>query len=336
MHQLTKGYQMNRDWKHLKMSKHGMPSWDSLIPYVLEVLKNGEEATRNTIEERLLTHLQIPEDMQKKTFPDKPDSATIFVTRMGFALSDLIKADALKRPKRGVYQITEDGLALLNRFGDQLSTEILKDLSAYQYYEQELEIRNQRKNASTNVKTIEFDVDEDLEDVKEINIDSIVNNRNNEVAMELLDRIHDNSPYFFESLVVKLLVKMGYSGENGEAKVTSRSNDGGIDGIINQDPLGTSTVYLQAKRYKEGNVVGTPAIQSFYGAIANVRAQRGVFISTSSFSKGAIEYAKRQGIVLIDGIQLTDLMLRYEVGVEKAKEYVVYRVDNDFFEMDEI
>lgn len=224
---------------------------------------------------------------------------------------------------------------MLVQYGEQLTVNTLKDTTAYQQYQEELDIRNKRQNEGASANKVELDADINPEEV-EIDISSVVNNRNNEVAMELLDRIHDNGPYFFESLVVKLLVKMGYSGENGEAKVTSRSNDGGIDGIINQDPLGTSTVYLQAKRYKEGNVVGTPAVQSFYGAIANVRAQRGVFISTSSFSKGAIEYAKRQGIVLIDGIQLTDLMLRYEVGVEKAKEYVIYRVDNDFFEVDEI
>src|SRR5699024_5795563 len=116
---------------------------------------------------------------------------------------------------------------------------------------------------------------------------------------------------------------MGYSGKNGNVKVTPQSNDGGIDGIINQDPLGTSTVYLQVKRYAEKNVIGRPAIQAFYGALASVNADRGVFITTSSFSKGALEFAKNQGIVLIDGIQLTELMIEYKVGVEPAQEYVM-------------
>ena len=125
---------------------------------------------------------------------------------------------------------------------------------------------------------------------------------------------------------------MGYSGKNGNAHVTKPTNDGGIDGIINQNPLGTSTVYIQAKRYTEDNKVGRSAIQSFYGALAAVHADRGVFITTSDYSKGAVEFAKSQGIVLINGIELTDLMIQYGVGVEPVKEFKVYRIDNDYFE----
>lgn len=125
---------------------------------------------------------------------------------------------------------------------------------------------------------------------------------------------------------------MGYSGKHGTAVVTSKSNDGGIDGIINQDPLGTSTVYVQEKRYHETNTIGRPAIQGFYGALAAVNADRGVFITTSSFSANAHEFAKNQGIVLIDGIKLTELMLEFGVGVEIAKTYKLFRIDNDYFE----
>ena len=140
---------------------------------------------------------------------------------------------------------------------------------------------------------------------------------------------------FFEKLVVKLLDAMGYSGKNGNVKVTPQSNDGGIDGIINQDPLGTSTVYLQVKRYAEKNIIGRPAIQAFFGALASVNAGRGVFITTSSYSRGALDFARNQGIVLIDGIQLTELMLEYRVGIETTKEYKVYQINYDDFESEE-
>lgn len=187
---------------------------------------------------------------------------------------------------------------------------------------------------------------DDLEDSKSFNlsnedvhphemVEAIVNERNNEVKVELLNKIRETDPYFFEELVVKLLDTMGYSGRNGSMTVTNQSNDGGIDGIINQDPLGTRTVYLQVKRYAEHNVVGRPAVQGFYGALAGVNADRGVFITTSSFSKGAIEFAKNQGIVLIDGIQLTELMIEYKVGVEPAQEYIVYQINYDDFETGE-
>lgn len=192
---------------------------------------------------------------------------------------------------------------------------------------EELAIRNQRTG---NKVALESDLQEEVK----IDIESVISNQNNEVAIELLDKVRQVDPTFFEELVVKLLVSMGYSGKNGEAKVTNRTNDGGIDGIINQDPLGTSTVYIQAKRYMEGDNVGRPDIQAFYGALAGVNADRGVFITTSSFSKGAQEFAKNQGIVPIDGIKLTELMLHYRVGVEIAKEYKLFRIDNDYFEND--
>lgn len=251
---------------------------------------------------------------------------SILSNRISFCLSDLFKAGALKRVKRGVYQITDSGLKLLEKYGEYLSEKHLETQPEYIQYMSELQLRNQRTGCDSEIPTIEQ---------SELSITKIINNKNNETAIELLDSIRNSDPFFFERLVVNLLDKMGYSGENGDVKVTSSSNDGGIDGIINQDPLGTSTVYLQAKRYKEENVIGRSAIQGFYGALAGVNADRGVFITTSSFSKGAKEFAKNQGIVLIDGIQLTELMLRYEVGVEKANEYIIYRIDNDYFELDE-
>jgi restriction system protein len=216
---------------------------------------------------------------------------------------------------------------MLDKHGDKLTKKMLEELPAFKEYKKELDIRNERTGNKISIPEAEE---------KEIQVESIINNQNNEVAIELLNKVRQVEPSFFEKLVVDLLVAMGYSGKNGDAKVTTQSNDGGIDGIINQDPLGTSTVYIQAKRYKDGNTVGRPAIQSFYGALAGVNADRGVFITTSNFAKGAQEFAKSQGIVLIDGIKLTDLMMQYGVGIEEAKVYKQFRIDSDYFEEDMI
>lgn len=328
---------MNRDWNKLKKSANGLPTWDSFIPYILEVLKKGEETTRSVIVNRVFDFLEIPEELRVKKYSNSNSSQSILNNRVGFALADLYKANAIIRPKRAVYQITHKGKELLFDYGDNLTTDTLQELPEYQAYMKELEIRNKRYEEKLNESVEERLQPRNLDD--EINelemVDKIINKKNNEVAIELLSKLRETDPIFFEELIVKLLDTMGYSGKNGNAKVTTQSNDGGIDGIINQDPLGTSTVYLQVKRYAEQNVVSRPAIQSFYGALASVNADRGVFITTSSFSKGALEFAKNQGIVLIDGIQLTELMLEYKVGVEEAKEYTVYQIDHDYFEAEE-
>lgn len=326
---------MNKDWKKLKLSSSGLPTWDSFIPYILQILDNGEETTRKVIVNRVLDYLGLPDDLRNKEYSKSESGQSILANRIGFALADLYRANAINRPKRAVYQITEKGNSLLTKYGDALTTQILQEQPEHRAYMEELELRNKRSEEKSEVRIKEtlnvISIDDQENDQKIV--EKIINRKNNEVAIELLDKLRETDPIFFEKLVVKLLDTMGYSGKNGSAQVTTQSNDGGIDGIINQDPLGTSTVYLQVKRYAEKNVIGRPAIQAFYGALAGVNADRGVFITTSSFSSGAQDFARNQGIVLIDGIQLTELMLEYKVGVERAQEYTVYQIDHDQFEV---
>ena len=313
---------MNRNWKKLKHSTNQVPTSESFLPYVLVVLQNEEETTKKVIEERVIELLQIPQELMRVSYPNYPDDS-ILLNRLSFTLSNLYKANAIQRSRRGVYKMTEDGKMLLKQYGETLTLKILEQQPAYQRYMQELTTRNKRKG----VKYLD---EEEYEE--KMDVDVIVANRNNQLEIELLDKIRQVTPGFFEQLVVDLLNAMGYSGENGEATVTSRTNDGGIDGIINQDPLGTSTVYVQAKRYQASNTVGRPEVQAFYGALAAVNADRGVFLTTSKFSQGAQEFAKNQGIVLVDGLKLTELMLSYRVGVEVAQKYELFRIDTDYFE----
>lgn len=316
---------MNKDWKKLKASNEGIPTFESLMPYTLEVLKDGDVLNRKIILKRIIQFLDIPDEIASMMYPNYPQGDGILANRFSFAISDLYKAGAVERIKRGMYQITELGLDLLNNYGEKINRKLLEQQPAYQKYMQELVERNNRVGTTT------IEASAPIESAK-IDIEDMINNQNNQIAIELLNKVRQVEPVFFEKLVIHLLETMGYSGKHGTAVVTSKSNDGGIDGIINQDPLGTSTVYVQAKRYHETNTIDRPAIQGFYGALAAVNADRGVFITTSSFSANAHEFAKNQGIVLIDGIKLTELMLEFGVGVEIAKTYKLFRIDNDYFE----
>lgn len=318
--------EMNKDWEKLKQSKDGIPTYDSLYPYILLVLKDKSEKTNKQISKAVFEYLNIPSEIIGIKYPKYPDAEGMLENRFSFALSDLYKAGAIARPRRATYTITESGIDLLSRNKDKLTKDILKGTPEYTKYEEEMKVRNNNDNILVDEVNDEDPIDE------RIRIVEFAKKVNNEVATELLDKIRNINPYFFEKLVIDLLDTMGYVGPNGNAMVTSKSNDGGIDGIINQDPLGTNTVYVQAKRYKEDNIIQRPDIQSFYGALAGINADRGVFITTSRFSKSAIEYAMRQGIVLVDGIQLTDMMLKYKVGVQTQKKIELLKIDEDYFE----
>src|SRR5699024_10680044 len=288
-----------------------------------------EETTRGVIVKRVLDFLGIPEDLRSQEYSESENPQSVLHNRIGFALTDLNKANAMIRPKRAVCQITEKGNALLEKYGDTLTTDILQEQPEYISYMEELELRNKRseEKSEDNLNITSLD-DQEI-------VEKLIEKRNNEVKIELLNKLREHDPIFFEKLVVKLLDAMGYSGKNGNVKVTPQSNDGGIDGIINQDPLGTSTVYLQVKRYAEKNIIGRPAIQAFFGELASVNAGRGVFITTSSYSRGALDFVRNQGIVLIDVIQLIEFMLQYKVGIETSKEYKVYQINYDDFESEE-
>lgn len=157
---------------------------------------------------------------------------------------------------------------------------------------------------------------------------------NDTVAAELLQRINEQLPEFLEKVVLQLLVAMGYAGSLGRADHLGGSGDEGVDGVVRQDALGLDRIYVQAKRYSSGRVVGRPDIQAFVGALQGAQATRGVYITTSRFSVDGLEYADRvaQRVVLIDGAELTRLMVEHGVGVQTDQTFVLSRVDEDFFE----
>ena len=154
-----------------------------------------------------------------------------------------------------------------------------------------------------------------------------------QIKAQLLENIMNNHPDFFEHLVVELLLKMGYGYDKKSGIVTGGSHDGGVDGIISEDKLGLDLIYLQAKRYASSNKVGRKELQAFIGAMGFV--QKGVFITTSSFTREAASFGAQQqqkSIKLIDGDMLAEYMVKYQIGVESVKEYYIYKVDTDYFD----
>ena len=248
----------------------------------------------------------------------------MFYNRVGWAKWHLDRAKLVESVRRGSYRITDRGLAVL------LDAPALIDKK---YLEQFVEAEPGKAVAVT---ALDGDIDGNSPQAAAMGPEELMDSASKalqaQVAAELLTRIKSESPVFFERLVVRLLLQMGYGGSRQEAgKAVGRSGDGGIDGIINEDRLGLDAVYIQAKRWE--GTVGRPEVMKFVGALAGQRASKGVFISTSAYTREAREYAAQSQyrVVLIDGERLAQLMIEYNLGVSVTVTYEVKRIDNDFF-----
>ncbi len=254
----------------------------------------------------------------------------LFHNRVAWAVTHLKKAGLLEPRRRGVYAITERGRRILADAPERITLNYLMRFEDFR------DFRNQRNTTETvedvsteNTKAVEL---EDEGQTPEEVLGQAWKAIRENLESEVLDQIKQVSPQFFEQLVVDVLVAMGYGGERlGAARAVGQSGDGGIDGIIDEDPLGLDVIYLQAKRWE--GVVGRPEIQKFAGALQGRRAKKGVFITTSNFSRDASEYASLidNRIVLIDGRRLARLMIDHDVGVSAVEHYVIKRLDTDYF-----
>jgi restriction system protein len=245
---------------------------------------------------------------------------------MGWARTYLYKAGLITQVSRGTYKISDEGLKTL-KSGVEITTKYLKELPVFQQWLQSFDNRE-------NGPALQNDLpDDDTRTPQEI-LESAYNTIMSEVADELLERVKQSPPAFFERLVVDVLMAMGYGGfDSSNGQVTQYSGDGGIDGIINEDKLGLDTIYIQAKRWE--NTVPVSAVRDFAGSLLSKKARKGVFITTSSFPQSAYEFVRSidPKIVLIDGEQLTRMMIEYNVAVAKSKVYEIKRIDNDYFEL---
>lgn len=247
-----------------------------------------------------------------------------FVNRVGWASTYLRKAGLLESTRRGYFKLAKRGSDVLGQNPTSINVRFLQqfpEFIEFQAARSEESASEGGDSGATDSLTPEESLEIEYQKIRE------------NLASQLLDRIKQASPNFFERLVVELLVKMGYGGSRSDAgRAVGRSGDGGIDGIIKEDRLGLDVIYIQAKRWDE-NVVGRPDVQQFAGALQGQRASKGIFLTTSKFSNEAQEYVSRIGskIVLINGEQLAQLMIDHNVGVSVSTTYEIKRIDSDYF-----
>jgi len=293
-------------------------------PFLVVLADNKVKHFKQIIEE--VSDLEKLTDAQRKVKLDS-QTATLVANRLGWVRTYLFKAGLIDQVSRGNYKITDAGLSVVKDKSIIVNVKYLKSLNSFQKW-----MDTFNSSADVNVENNESVVDENRtpQELLETSYNTIMN----EVADELLDRIKQSSPAFFEKLVVDVLLAMGYGGfDENSGQVTKYSGDGGIDGIIKEDKLGLDTIYIQAKRWE--NTVPVSAVRDFAGSLLSKKARKGVFITTSSFPQSAFEYVNSidPTIILIDGIQLTKMMIEYNVAVAKSKVYEIKRIDNDYFEI---
>ncbi|KQV26910.1 restriction endonuclease [Yonghaparkia sp. Root332] len=286
-------------------------------------MSDGRQWPSRALKEAVCDHVGLTEQQRAEVVLNGDPRA---VNRVGWAMSALYRAKAIDKPARGVNVITDFGRQFLVEHPGAITDADVKSLPVWSEYEP----TPRRSNRSAVLVDRKFDESDDPTELIEAGIQSF----EADTAAELIRRLQGQHPDFFEQVVVDLLNAMGYGGAEQRGQRIGRSGDGGVDGVIDQDALGLSQIYVQAKRYAADNAVQRPELQGFIGALAGRGASQGVFVTTSRFSPGARDYAASipQRIVLIDGPRLAELMIQYRVGVQVKKSYDVVEVDEDYFD----
>ena len=302
-----------------------IPDYQTLMLPVLECAEVGPLHTKEAIKQ-LATIYQLSDEDRAHLLPSGKQRT--FDNRVNWAKSYLKQAGLVRYPSRGVFELTNEGRRLLGTDIDRIDNNFLRRYESFQAFQN-------RKGATSDVD------DERISEVENSGStpDEILRDAhrkiNSALAAELIERVRSASPQFFELLIVDLLLAMGYGGTSEDAaRALGQSGDNGVDGVVDQDPLGVDQIYVQAKRYAHGNHVRAGDIRDFFGALSLKKAQKGIFFTTSAFSSSAIQTAKDLGmrIVLIDGIQLSKLMIRYNIGCRDEEVLHLKRVDDEFFE----
>ncbi|MDY7225009.1 restriction endonuclease [Hyalangium rubrum] len=305
-----------------------VPDYQSLMLPFLRQLGDGQEYLLKDMRERVAADVGLTDKDRAELLPSGNQS--IFDNRLGWAKTYMERAGLLRTVKRGVYQITERGQKLLAQKPSRISN---ATLAGYQEFKDFVERSNEKPAQAAEREEEEATARADSPTATpEEALENAYKALRKKTEGELLTAVLQASPRFFERLVVELLVKMGYGGTLEDAgKALGRSHDGGVDGMIKEDPLGLDVIYVQAKRWQ--NTVGRPEVQGFAGTLEGERARKGVFLTTSTFSREAREYVARidKKIVLIDGVQLAGLMFDFSIGVNSVGSYELKRVDSDFF-----
>lgn len=300
-----------------------IPSYEQLMLPVMMSLSDGQPRSSAELRRNVAERIGLSaEDRAERIRSGAP----VFDNRVHWAVTYLVQAALLDRPRRGVVVLSDRGRELLSTNPGGINNELLEQ------YPEFVEFKNRRgtkpaKNTAAPARTA-------VAETPKERLSEAVEEANSAVASELVRRIREQDPAFLEKLVLDLLTAMGYGGREGAAEHLGQAGDQGLDGVIRQDTLGLDRVYVQAKRYAGDNAIGRPHIQAFVGALQGQQADRGIFITTSRFTEDAQDYAERVAarLVLIDATDLGQLMVRHGVGVQAEETFVLKEVDEDYFE----
>jgi restriction system protein len=299
-----------------------IPDYQSIMLPLLKVVADNKEYRLQELIEILSKTFKLTDDDRKEMLPS--GQQRIFDNRVAWARTFLKKAGLVESPRRAFVKITERGLKVLSENPDFINVRFLRQFPEF------IEFQTTKKETNET----EFDEQSESTETPEELLETAYLKIRKSLAQELINKVIQLPPAFFEKLVVELLVKMGYGGSIKDAgKAIGKTNDEGIDGTIKEDKLGLDIIYIQAKRWQPGNTVGRPEIHKFVGALAGQGAKKGIFITTSSFTKEAIEYQPRNEtkIVLIDGDQLSQMMIDHDLGVSSTNKYEIKKIDHDYF-----
>ena len=269
--------------------------------------------------EHIISHFHLTDKEKENLLPSGKQS--IISNRVGWARTYLKMGGLLENPTRGVIQINENGLNVLKKNPPKID---IKYLDQFQDFKNFRTVKKDEQN--------EIQLQQDItKETPEVAIYNGFQQIQKKLAQDVLDEVKKNSPKFFENLVVDLIVKMGYGGSRKDAgKIIGQSGDEGVDGVIKEDKLGLDEIYIQAKRWE--GTVGRPEIQKFVGALQGKGVNRGIFITTGTFSKEAKDYFPRgTKIILVDGEKLAELMIEYNVGISTSLVYEIKKMDSDYF-----
>ena len=304
-----------------------VPKYNEFFSPVLRALEDGQIKRALEIRKYALNYLNVSEEDRKQMLPS--NTQRLVDNRATWAITYLCKANLIERVAKGKYKITNTGIQVLHEKKDHVE---LKDLYQFDSFRQFINTDTMSEEKKDLSKP---SVLEDLQEgTPQDNLNASMEQINKELSANLLSEIMERSPAFFEKMVVQLLLKMGYGSALEDGFVTGCSGDEGIDGIIREDKLGFSSSYIQAKRWAEDKAIGRPEIQKFVGALAGQGAQKGLFITTGTFTKEARSYVEKQlstKVVLVDGEKLTKLMIEYNIGVSVETVYTIKKIDTDFF-----
>lgn len=307
-------------------AREAIPDYQSLMPLVLQLASQGEIRVRDAVQQ-LSDNLRL--DAQARALLLPSGRQTLFANRVHWAKTYLGKAGLIEITRRGYFRITERGRQALQVPPETLNNTYLEQFEEFKRFQASRADADTASTVEGPINRIESALTPD--EVIRMTHQSL----ESALAQELLDRVVAASPEFFERLIVNLLLAMGYGGSVMDAgRALGASGDNGIDGVIDQDPLGLDRVYIQAKRYAANNPVGSGAVRDFFGSLDRHKASKGLFVTTSSFTASAKETAEflSKRIVLIEGTALARMMIRYNVGCRVEQTILIKNLDEDFFE----